>query len=118
MKQKRNRPDMDGSFQQVYEKNRRIVLAQNDTCAICGLPVNKSLRFPDPLSPSVDHIIPVSKGGHPADISNLQLTHLVCNQVKGSKLTIEENKNIMKQAEIVSNRILPPSYDWENYQPK
>ena len=114
---KRYRPDMDGSFQQAYEKNRRIVLAQGEVCAICGLPVNKHLRFPDPMSPSVDHIIPVSKGGHPSDLSNLQLTHLICNQVKGSKLVIEDNKDLIKKTEMVSNRILPLSMDWTMYQP-
>ncbi len=114
---KRYRPDMDGSFQQAYEKNRRIVLAQGEVCAICGLPVNKHLRFPDPMSPSVDHIIPVSKGGHPSDLSNLQLTHLICNQVKGSKLVIEDNKNLIKKTEMVSNRILPLSMDWTMYHP-
>ncbi len=115
-KKKRYRPDMDGTFQQAYEKNRRIILAQGEVCAICGLPVNKRLRFPDPMSPSVDHIIPVGRGGHPSDLNNLQLTHLICNQVKGSRLVVEQNKNLIKQTEKLSNRILPLSMDWTTFK--
>lgn len=33
--------------------------------------VDKSFKFPHPLSPSIDHIIPVDKGGHPSDMANL-----------------------------------------------
>lgn len=44
---------------------RRRVLAAYDTCAICGRPVDKTLRSPHPLSPEVDEIVPVSRGGDP-----------------------------------------------------
>ena len=115
-KKKRYRPDMDGTFQQAYEKNRRIVLAQGEVCAICGLPVNKLLRFPDPMSPSVDHIIPIAKGGHPSALDNLQLTHLICNQVKSSKLTMENNKDIEEKTHEIGNDNLPLSYHWQSYR--
>ena len=87
-KKKRYRPDMDGTFQQAYEKNRRIVLAQGEVCAICGLPVNKRLRFPDPMSPSVDHIIPVGRGGQVEEIvpmiqflADIEKTRFIVGQV-------------------------------------
>ena len=115
-KAKRYRPDMDGSFRPQYDKLKKQVLASSDVCAICGQPIDKRLKFPNPLSPSVDHIIPVSKGGHPADIQNLQLTHLKCNQLKASKLVQEENKSLYKQAEVLSNRILPQSMNWATYR--
>lgn len=57
-----------------------------DRCAICGRPVNKSLKTPDPEAPEIDHIIPISMGGHPSDISNLQLVHSACNKAKSNKL--------------------------------
>lgn len=115
-KVKRYRPDMDGSFQTQYEKNRRIILASQDVCAICGQLVDKSLKFPNPLSPSIDHIIPIAKGGHPADLENLQLTHLKCNQSKATKIVYEDNKDLAKQAEMISNRILPQSRNWATYR--
>ena len=117
---KRNvkRPDRDGNHKAAYEKHRRIILAQQDVCALCGKPVDKTLPFPDPFSATVDHIIPVAKGGHPSALDNLQLAHLICNQVKSSKLTQEQNKNDAKKAEEVRNDDLPLSYQWELYRPR
>ena len=56
-------------------------------CGICGKRVNKKLKYPDPLSSTLDHIIPLSLGG-PHTKSNLQLAHYICNITKG-------NRNIM-----------------------
>lgn len=53
-------------------------------CQICKEPVEKTAHHPNPLAPSLDHIIPVSKGGS-SDPSNLQLTHLRCNLKRGNK---------------------------------
>ena len=115
MAKKRYRPDMDGKFQSAYEKNRRIVIAGTGVCALCGLPLDKSLRFPDPMSVTVDHIIPVAKGGHPSALENLQAAHLICNQVKGARQVVEVNKDIQKTAQTISNRVLPQSIDWKAY---
>lgn len=112
---KRHRPDMDGSFRSAYTKNKKRVLNESDVCALCGLPIDKRLKFPDPMSPTVDHIIPVAKGGHPSDPGNLQLAHLICNQVKGAKTTIEINGNLVQEARIIGNRELPQSRDWKSY---
>ncbi len=114
MPTKTKRPDVSGSFKRTYEKNRKIILSRDEVCALCGMPVDKSRKFPDPLSASVDHIIPVSKGGHPSALDNLQLTHLICNEVKGSRLTIERNKDT--QPRFISNRVLPQSMDWTKYR--
>lgn len=65
---------------------RRWVLATQDVCGICGLPVDKTLPAGLPLSPEVDEIIPVSKGGSPIDKRNVQLAHRLCNQRKGAKI--------------------------------
>ena len=110
------RPDRDGNHQTAYANHRKIILAQQDYCALCGKPVDKSLKFPHPMSASVDHIIPVAKGGHPSALDNLQLTHLICNQVKSSKLTQENNKDLEKKAKDVGNQDLPLSYHWESYR--
>ena len=65
---------------------RAWVLATQDTCGICGLLVDKSLKSPDPMSAEVDEIVPVSKGGSPIDRRNVQLVHRICNQKKGNKM--------------------------------
>lgn len=64
---------------------RARVLAAYDTCAICGQPVDKRLRTPHPLSPEVDEITPVSRGGDPLSWDNVRLTHRRCNRLKSNK---------------------------------
>ncbi len=50
-------------------------------CGICGQKINKRLKWPNPRSKSIDHIVPLLKGGPDAAI-NLQAAHLRCNQGK------------------------------------
>ena len=54
-------------------------------CGICDEPLDAEVAWPDPASPSLDHIVPLSKGGTHTH-QNLQWTHLVCNLRKGSKI--------------------------------
>lgn len=82
------RPDHQPGHRPEYERNRQKILRTQDICGICGQPVDKSLKYPHPLSATVDHIRPVSKGGHPSDITNLQLAHFKCNREKWDKLQI------------------------------
>lgn len=111
------RPDHNGTHRAQFDKNKRIIYATQVVCGICGLPVDKTLRWPDPMSKTVDHIIPVSKGGHPSDISNLQLAHFSCNRQKSDHLLQEDRKQGTKQTdEVISNRILPQSMDWKTYR--
>lgn len=106
-----------GKAKRAYQKNRRTALASADVCAICGLPIDKSLRFPHPMSATVDHIIPISRGGHPSDPQNLQAAHLICNQMKAAKETIESNKKNRHEKREIGNREMPISKDWKNYIP-
>lgn len=57
---------------------RSIAARSGYRCGICGGGVNMTRRHPDPLAPSVDHIVPLAQGGDHAD-GNLQLAHLRCN---------------------------------------
>lgn len=53
-------------------------------CQLCMAPVDGTLTYPDPESPSLDHIEPLSRGGsHTLD--NVQLAHLFCNLSKGAR---------------------------------
>lgn len=69
-------------------KKKEIFERDNWKCGLCGKPVNKRLKHPDPGSASLDHIIPLSRGGsHTRD--NVQLAHLRCNCSKNNKLPKE-----------------------------
>ena len=101
----------------AFEAARKKILATQDICGICGKPVDKTLRSPHPMSATVDHIIPVSKGGHPSDLSNLQLAHRSCNREKSNKL-VKEVYAQTDENKLVSNRILEQHNDWKNYKVK
>lgn len=58
-------------------------VANEGKCQLCGEPIDRSLKGPHPMAASVDHIVPLSKGGR-HEQSNLQWTHLVENIRKGA----------------------------------
>lgn len=107
------RADRIGAHRVQFEKNRKKIIASQDVCGICGKPVDKTLRPPHPLSPTVDHIIPVSRGGHPSDISNLQLAHRCCNREKSNKMIKPVEAD---PAHTISNRDLPQTFEWKTYK--
>lgn len=110
------RLDRSGEHRRAFEKNKARILATQDICGICGRPVDKSLRYPHPLAPTVDHIIPIVRGGHPSDIENLQLAHWVCNRQKSDKLYRPLQKDTPQgEGEEVNNRNLPLHYDWKRF---
>lgn len=111
---KQYRPDRDGSHRGAFERNKKKIYATQTVCGICGKPVDFSVRYPHPLSPCIDHIIPIAKGGHPSDLDNLQLAHWTCNRQKSDKLV---KKKEIKE-EVLNNRILPHTFDWKNYKAK
>lgn len=55
------------------------------TCGLCSEPVDRNMAWPDPMSPSLDHVLPLSKGGHHV-MANVQLAHLSCNVRKGARI--------------------------------
>src|SRR5690606_16751991 len=62
-----------------------IVARDGDRCSLCEGVVDLDLRYPEPLSRSVDHVIPRSRGGLD-DLSNYALAHLRCNVLKNNRL--------------------------------
>lgn len=91
----------------AYQKAKKIIFNSQTNCGICGRPVNFDKKFPDPWSATIDHIIPIQKGGAPASLENLQLAHLQCNRLKSTKTVAPQAKE-----KAVSNRELPLSCDW------
>src|SRR4030095_1942024 len=72
-------------------------------CAICGTNMPKKDR-------TIDHIIPISKGGS-GDISNLQVVHKSCNSRKKAMLPHEFNGQY--EFNFAGNGALSPNaFDW------
>jgi len=68
------------------EKVSTIKLFYRDKgrCQICGRKLNLKREVPHPLAMTVDHIIPLSKGGEHS-YRNTQLACFKCNTVKGNR---------------------------------
>ena len=52
-------------------------------CYLCGIAIDADIAHPDPMSKSLDHILPLSKGGSHTQ-ENLAWTHTRCNVRKGA----------------------------------
>jgi len=51
------------------------------TCGICLESIDQQLRYPHSMSVSLDHVVPIAKGGHHTRV-NVQAAHFGCNSGK------------------------------------
>lgn len=65
-----------------FEDRRAIYVRDAWTCQICREPTSRRYSASDPWSPTLDHVVPRSRGGSD-DPTNLRLSHLWCNSVRG-----------------------------------
>ena len=65
---------------QVYERDGWV-------CRLCRLPIDPAVAWPDSMSASVDHVVPLSKGGEHS-MTNAQAAHLGCNSRKCDQLGV------------------------------
>ena len=98
------RPERDTALRSQYEANKKIILATQSICGICGKPVDKSIKYPDPMSPTVDHIIPIAAHGDPVSLDNLQLAHRYCNRMKSDKIPKEDVKPVDNKKDFLLSR--------------
>ena len=66
------------------QKLSERVYAEETHCWLCGFEVDQTLPRGHPRSRSVDHIVPLSKGGNPYERSNARLACLGCNSSRGN----------------------------------
>ena len=50
-------------------------------CQLCGKALKRDAVVPHPKAPTLDHIIPLSKGGT-HEYANVQAAHFICNSIK------------------------------------
>ena len=64
------------SLRKLYERGGGV-------CWICGERCDYSADINDNMYPSIDHIVPISKGGKD-EWSNVRLAHRICNSKRGN----------------------------------
>ena len=69
----------------VQSLNPRTVFFRDGwVCQLCEGLVDESVLWPDPMSKSLDHVVPISLGGEHS-MANTQLAHLRCNILKSNR---------------------------------
>lgn len=69
----------------VESVSPEIVFDRDDwICQICHSDIPRDAAWPDPMSASMDHIKPLSKGGDHS-YANCQASHFACNTRKGAR---------------------------------
>jgi 5-methylcytosine-specific restriction endonuclease McrA len=53
-------------------------------CRLCGDPMMMGQAVPHPKAPTIDHVIPLAKGGT-HEPANVQAAHFLCNSIKGDR---------------------------------
>lgn len=94
------RADLTGA---QYRRARAIGIAQSGgICLLCAQPMRLDLPGTHPDGPTLEHVIPVSRGGHPYDRRNLSASHHRCNSARGNRLL----------SELRTDRHETPSREW------
>lgn len=61
-----------------------IIRRDGTDCSLCGQPVDLALTWPHRMYKSIDHTIPLARGGRHA-MDNTTLAHFACNASKGDR---------------------------------
>lgn len=84
MKKRRRRKDSWTSESSTITLEKLFV-RDKGICWICGGKCDKDVDSNDNMYPSVDHVIPISRGGKDS-WDNVKLAHRLCNTLKGAKV--------------------------------
>lgn len=68
-----------------YKRVRAELLVPGALCWLCGLAIDFTVPPRHPMSPSLDHVVPLAKGGHPTARENARPAHFGCNSSKQDK---------------------------------
>lgn len=71
-------------FERIYR--RKVFERDAWTCRLCMKPIDRDARVPDPLSATIDHILPLALGGAHV-YENVQAAHFICNSAKAHNVT-------------------------------
>jgi hypothetical protein len=102
----------------MWRRNRKIVIATQIDCKLCGEYVNKTKGIYSDLEAVVDHKLSLKHGGHLFDLKNLQLAHRYCNGQKGERFESEisalERHQWALHIRQLTTVVQPSGIDWLN----
>lgn len=75
------RPRKNYSREDIIERDQA-------KCWICGVLIDLELKHPHPRSLTLDHIVPISRGGSNT-MNNVACAHKICNEAKTNYLPCE-----------------------------
>lgn len=64
-------------------------------CMLCGKHTNRSASVPHPKAPTLDHVVPLSRGGAHTR-ANTQCAHFLCNSLKGDRTLNAEQLRLVR----------------------
>ena len=67
------------------DRHRRIIAKDQPPCHVCGNDIHYQAHHLDPLSFTIDHITPISRGGSDT-LDNIAAAHRKCNRDKSDKI--------------------------------
>lgn len=71
------------NIERVYRK--RIFERDGYLCLLCGRPLAMDEQVPHPDAPTIDHVLPLSRGGAHTP-ANVQAAHFMCNSRKHNRI--------------------------------
>lgn len=78
-RQSRGLPGGEYGRLEVYQRDGGL-------CGLCGEAIDLTVRYPHPRSFTIDHVLPLSKGGLDV-LDNVQAAHFHCNTSKRDDVT-------------------------------
>lgn len=88
----RSRSRRRGKIQAEAYTDRSVFDRDGWICYLCGVAVSTVDKWPHRMAPTIDHIVPISRGG-PDTFENVACAHWGCNQDKGATQTTEDAAN-------------------------
>lgn len=79
------RDRLDGAKNSDSTMLRALIHRGDSICPECGEKIDLSLEWPHPMYRTIDHKIPLARGGK-HDLANCRLMHYQCNVAKGVRL--------------------------------
>jgi 5-methylcytosine-specific restriction endonuclease McrA len=82
--ERKNRRALEHGVQSYAYSREQVFKRDHYICCLCNQPLNMSVTIPAWDAPTIDHILPLTKGGSD-DLSNVQSAHYRCNCKKGNR---------------------------------